>query len=72
MICGPELMMRFSAQKLNDVGVLSENIFLSQERNMKCAIGLCGHCQYLGDFVCKTGPVFSYHKIKDRMLRREI
>jgi NAD(P)H-flavin reductase len=72
MICGPELMMRFSAQKLNDIGVLNENIFLSQERNMKCAIGLCGHCQYLGDFVCKTGPVFSFQKIKHLMLMREV
>ena len=37
-----------------------ETIYLSMERNMKCAIGLCGHCQFGPVFVCKDGPVFRY------------
>ena len=32
-------------------------IYVSMERNMKCAIGLCGHCQFGPTFVCKDGPV---------------
>jgi len=45
---------------------LSENnIYLSIERNMECAIGHCGHCQYGGLFICKDGPVFSYGEVKD-------
>jgi NAD(P)H-flavin reductase len=28
------------------------------ERNMKCAAGLCGRCQYGPYFICKDGPVF--------------
>ena len=58
MICGPEVMMRFTAAELEKRGVAPENIFVSMERNMKCAIGQCGHCQYGPHFVCKDGPVF--------------
>ena len=27
---------------------------------MKCAIGLCGHCQFGRDFICKDGPVMTF------------
>ena len=30
---------------------------------MKCAVGLCGHCQFGPTFVCKDGPVFRYDRI---------
>jgi NAD(P)H-flavin reductase len=72
LICGPEVMMRFSALELEKRGVPGENIFLSMERNMKCAIGFCGHCQYSGSFVCKDGPIFSYGSIQDLLVKREI
>ncbi len=29
---------------------------------MKCAVGLCGHCQFGPLFVCKDGPVFRYDR----------
>lgn len=64
MICGPEIMMKFSAIEMENKGVNPQNIYLSMERNMKCAIGLCGHCQYGSKFICKDGPVFSYLEIK--------
>jgi NAD(P)H-flavin reductase len=32
---------------------------VSMERNMKCGIGICGHCQFGSYFVCKDGPVHS-------------
>ena len=57
MVCGPEVMMRFTAIALLGAGVPANHIYLSMERNMKCAIGLCGHCQFGPDFVCKDGPV---------------
>jgi NAD(P)H-flavin reductase len=72
LVCGPEIMMRFSVLELEKRGVPAENIFLSMERNMKCAIGFCGHCQYSGSFVCKDGPVFSYSHIQDLLVKREI
>jgi NAD(P)H-flavin reductase len=72
MICGPEIMMRFVAVELQRSGVLVENIFVSMERNMKCGIGLCGHCQYGNLFVCKDGPVFPYSRVKDMLAKREL
>jgi NAD(P)H-flavin reductase len=42
------------------------------ERDMKCAIGLCGHCQFGPDFVCKDGPVMRYDQIADILSVREI
>jgi len=72
MVCGPEVMMRFAATALYDAGVPRERIYLSMERNMKCAIGLCGHCQFGPDFVCKDGPVMRYDRIADILAVREI
>jgi NAD(P)H-flavin reductase len=65
-------MMRFTAMELHKRGVDNEHIFVSMERNMKCAIGLCGHCQFGSVFVCKDGPVFQYNKIKDMLVKWEI
>lgn len=72
MVCGPEIMMRFTVLELQKRGVPVENIFLSMERNMKCAVGFCGHCQFGPTFVCKDGPVFRYDRIKDLLAKREI
>ncbi|NIP29812.1 MAG: Ni/Fe hydrogenase subunit gamma [Candidatus Dadabacteria bacterium] len=60
-ICGPEIMMRYSVVEMQKYGVEEENIFIAMERNMKCAIGFCGRCQFGPDFICKDGPVFSYN-----------
>ncbi|MFH0990809.1 MAG: FAD/NAD(P)-binding protein [bacterium] len=72
MVCGPEVMMRFTAMELMKRGVLTDSIYVSMERNMKCAIGLCGHCQFGAYFVCKDGPVFRYSQIKDLLVKWEI
>jgi NAD(P)H-flavin reductase len=72
MVCGPELMMRFSVMTLEERGVPASQIYVSMERNMKCGIGLCGHCQYGPAFVCKDGPVFRYDRIRHLMSVREV
>lgn len=72
MVCGPELMMRFSAIALRDAGIPREAIWVSMERNMKCAVGHCGHCQFGTDFVCRDGPVLRYDRVARRMALREI
>jgi len=72
MICGPEIMMRFTVLALQKRGVADEKMYVSMERNMKCAIGLCGHCQMGPLFVCKDGPVFRYDAIKGLFTKREI
>ena len=61
--CGPELMMRFTVDALRDRGLEAGRIWVSLERNMRCATGHCGHCQLAGSFVCRDGPVFSWEEI---------
>jgi NAD(P)H-flavin reductase len=72
MVVGPEVMMRFTALEFVKRGVKGDSIYLSMERNMKCGIGLCGHCQFGPYFVCKDGPVFRYSQIKDLLVKWEI
>ncbi len=64
MMCGPEGMMQVAVDHLTERGIAEGDIYLSMERSMHCAVGLCGHCQYGGKFVCKDGPVFSYRDVK--------
>jgi len=72
MVCGPEVMMRFTVMELTKRGVEENCIYVSMERNMKCGIGLCGHCQLGPTFICKDGPVYSFDKIKDLFRKREV
>lgn len=72
MVCGPEVMMRFTVMALRGRGVPRERIHVSMERNMKCAIGLCGHCQYGPEFICKDGPVFPFTRIERLFAIREL
>ncbi len=71
-VCGPEVMMRFSILELSKRGVKEEHIYVSMERNMKCGIGWCGHCQMGAEFICKDGPVFRYDEIHHHLEIREI
>ena len=71
-LVGPEIMMRFGVRALRAAGVGEERIFLSMERNMQCAAGMCGHCQ-LGPFlVCRDGPVFGYWRLARWLQLREV
>jgi NAD(P)H-flavin reductase len=72
LICGPEIMMRFSVLELKRCGVREDHIYITMERNMKCAVGFCGHCQFGPAFICKDGPVFRYDQIKCFFGTREI
>jgi len=72
LVCGPEIMMRFSANALCDAGVAPANIHLSMERNMKCALGLCGRCQFGPTFICKDGPVLPLARIAGILALREV
>jgi NAD(P)H-flavin reductase len=72
MICGPEIMMRFVTRQLEEHGVTAANTYLSMERNMKCAAGFCGHCQYGPLFICKDGPVFPYTTIRPLLEKYEL
>jgi NAD(P)H-flavin reductase len=72
MVCGPEIMMRYGAAELCKRGVPAEHVYLSMERNMKCAVGFCGHCQLGPVFVCKDGPVFPYPAMEPYFRIREV
>ena len=72
MVCGPEIMMRFVARELELHGLSRDDIYLSMERNMKCAVGFCGHCQYGPHFICKDGPVFTYTQMKPLLEKYEL
>jgi len=71
-ICGPEIMMRFTVQELKSQGIPDDRIFISMERNMKCGVGLCGHCQFGPFFICKDGPVLSFADVSNFFGRREV
>ncbi len=61
--CGPEVMMKYAAASGRRLGIEKERIWVSLERNMQCAAGLCGHCQLGPEFICKDGPVLRYDRI---------
>ncbi len=63
MMCGPEGMMRAVVNHMRAAGVADTDIWLSMERNMQCALGHCGHCQYGDKFICRDGPVFSFDQV---------
>lgn len=65
VIVGPPVMMKYSVLKLKELGVKDEDIHLSLERLMYCAVGRCEHCRVGKYLVCRDGPVFSYSQIKD-------
>ncbi len=71
-VCGPEIMMRFTLMDLEAMGIADTRMYVSLERNMKCGVGFCGHCQHGASFVCKDGPVFRFDKVRDLFPRREI
>ena len=71
-VCGPEIMMRHTCQELEDAGVSADRQWISMERNMKCAVGTCGHCQFGQDFVCRDGPVFPWSAVSGRLRVREL
>lgn len=69
LVCGPEIMMRFSARSLLDRGIDADRIFVSLERNMQCGVALCGHCQ-LGPFlVCRDGAVVPWAPVAEHELK---
>lgn len=71
-VCGPEIMMHFAALGLNRAGVPAPSIRLSLERNMRCGVGLCGHCQLGPILVCRDGPVITYDRAQPLLAVKEL
>jgi len=71
-VVGPEIMMRFTVTELRKRGMPRDQIYLSMERNMQCAVGFCGHCQFGNRFVCRDGAVFCYADLRRYLDVREV
>jgi NAD(P)H-flavin reductase len=71
-LCGPEVMIRAAATLLLSRGVPARRIQVSLERNMKCGIGHCGHCQLGPLLVCRDGPVVPYETAAPLLAVREL
>ncbi|MEQ8660603.1 MAG: Ni/Fe hydrogenase subunit gamma, partial [Gammaproteobacteria bacterium] len=72
MLCGPEIMMRYSVLELVQAGMAQDAVYVSLERNMKCAVAFCGHCQYGPELICRDGPVFPYQRVARWFDAREL
>lgn len=71
-VCGPEVMMEFTAEALLARGLAAGRIHLSMERHMDCGVGLCGHCQLGPTLICRDGPVYTHAQIATWMRVREL
>jgi NAD(P)H-flavin reductase len=72
VVCGPEVMMRFVGTALVRRGVPARKVRVSMERNMRCGVGLCGHCQLREHLICIDGPVFPLDAVDRLMTVREL
>jgi NAD(P)H-flavin reductase len=72
LVCGPEVMMRLTARGLLGLGVPARRIRVSLERNMRCGVAECGHCQLGPLLLCRDGPVVSYDVAAPLLAVREL
>ena len=72
LICGPEVMMRLTARELRVLGVPAPRFRVSLERNMRCGVAECGHCQLGPLLLCRDGPVISYEVAMPLLAIREL
>lgn len=72
LICGPEVMMRLTGRALSGLGIAEADIRISLERNMRCGIAECGHCQLGPVLLCRDGPVIDYARARPLLAIREL
>jgi NAD(P)H-flavin reductase len=72
LVCGPELMMRLSAQALCAREVPPGRVRVSLERNMRCGLAECGHCQLGPLLLCRDGPVIGFDQAAPLLAIREL
>lgn len=72
LVCGPEVMIRHTARTLLARGVPPERIRVSMERNMRCGVAVCGHCQLGPVLLCRDGAVLSYPQAAPLLAIKEL
>jgi len=60
IVCGPPVMFKFVCQRLSELGMPMQRMFVSLERRMHCGMGKCCRCNVGSTFTCLDGPVFDY------------
>ncbi|UCD19731.1 MAG: FAD/NAD(P)-binding protein [candidate division WOR-3 bacterium] len=68
IVCGPPVMIKFTAAALRELKWPDNRIFTTLEMKMQCGIGQCGRCNIGEKFICKDGPVFSLNQIPEHAL----
>ncbi len=63
LCCGPEVMMDYAVRSVVARGMREDQVWVSLERNMQCAVGLCGHCLLGPEFICRDGPVYRFDRV---------
>jgi sulfhydrogenase subunit gamma (sulfur reductase) len=61
--CGPPIMTKFVIEALIRMGFGLDQIVLTLENKMKCAVGKCGRCNIGGTYVCLEGPIFTADQV---------
>ena len=72
LVCGPEVMMRFTVAALAERGLSGSRAYVSLERAMKCGVGHCGHCQLGPTLICRDGPVYRWDEVERWLAVREL
>lgn len=63
-VCGPPPMIKAVCENLMGKGFNKDQIYISEERQMKCGVGRCGHCMIEDKYCCTDGPVFRYDELE--------
>jgi NAD(P)H-flavin reductase len=71
-VCRSEALTLAAVLALQDRGLTTDRIYTTLERNMKCGIGFCGHCQFGPTFMCKEGPVYRFDSVERIFSIREL
>lgn len=71
LVCGPEVMIHATLERLTRLGLSDDNIWTTMERHMKCGIGTCGHCHMNGALICREGPVYNVSGLKELQILQD-
>ncbi|MCP4678962.1 MAG: oxidoreductase [Deltaproteobacteria bacterium] len=63
IVCGPPVMFKFVCNRLRDMGIPMQRMFVSLERRMHCGMGKCCRCNIGSTYTCVDGPVFDYWSV---------
>ena len=65
IVCGPPVMFKFVCNRLAELGLPMNRMFVSLERRMHCGMGKCCRCNVGSTYTCIDGPVFDYWAVRN-------